>query len=125
MREDEWFISAVLELQTDMNNSGKEVIRELLNRRSETQPIGEASCGSVFRNPESGDSAAKLIDDCGLKGTCIGNACVSEKHANFIINTGNARASDIEKLILHVQEAVYEKYNVRLIPEVRIIGEVS
>jgi len=84
--------------------------------------MGEASCGSVFRNPEA-DHAARLIEACGLKGLCIGNACVSEKHANFIINRGGASADDIERLILHVQQVVKQRCGIALQTEVRIIGE--
>lgn len=119
----EWFISALLELQPDINQTGKNTLSEFLARRSQTQPIGEASCGSVFRNPGPDMAAAKLIESCGLKGQSIGMACVSMKHANFIINQGNASASDIEKLIEHVQQVVYEKHNINLLPEVRVIGE--
>jgi UDP-N-acetylmuramate dehydrogenase len=119
---EEWFVRAILTLQPDLNHSGKNMLRNLLNKRGKTQPIGEASCGSVFRNPEAADPAAKLIDSCGLKGTCIGNACVSEKHANFIINRGNASAKDIESLILHIKETVYTRTKISLIPEVQIVG---
>lgn len=119
---DEWFISAKLELHNDNEKTARLNIRELLAQRASSQPMGERSCGSVFRNPE-GDFAARLIDECGLKGKRIGGACVSEKHANFIINTGGASAADIEKLILHVQDAVREKYQIELQTEVRIVGE--
>jgi len=120
---DEWFVSATISLAPDVNRSGANTIRELLARRNETQPMGEASCGSVFRNPDQATPAARLIESCGLKGKGIGKARVSEKHANFIINTGNASAADIEQLIVHVQSVVYEKYRIRLVPEVRVIGE--
>jgi UDP-N-acetylmuramate dehydrogenase len=119
---EEWFVSATLQLKPDRYQTGNNTLRELLARRSDTQPMGEASCGSVFRNPEATVPAAKLIEACGLKGKKIGMASVSVKHANFIINTGNASAADIEKLIAHVQQVVYEKYQIRLIPEVRVIG---
>ena len=76
----------------------------------------------MFRNPP-GDYAARLVETCGLKGFRIGGAQVSTKHANFIVNTGNATAADIERLIEHVEEAVETRTNVRLIREVRIIGE--
>ena len=97
-------------------------MRQLLERRAAGQPIGRPSCGSVFRNPE-GDHAARLIEAAGLKGRCIGGACVSEKHANFIINTGNACATDIEQLIELVQSEVEAFSNIRLQTEVRIVGE--
>ncbi len=78
----------------------------------------------MFTNP-AGDHAARLIDASGLKGYCIGGACVSEKHANFIINTGSATARDIEELITHVRETVSQRQGVMLHPEVRVIGEVG
>ena len=76
----------------------------------------------MFRNPP-GDNAARLIDACGLKGFAIGGAVVSEKHANFIINTGAATAADIEALIHHVHNTVVDQHGVDLIPEVRIMGD--
>jgi UDP-N-acetylmuramate dehydrogenase len=82
-----------------------DAIRELLDKRKQSQPIGEWSCGSVFTNPP-GDHAARLIESAGLKGFRIGDASVSEKHANFIINHGAARAADVEALIAHVQRTV-------------------
>jgi len=100
-------------------------IRELLARRVATQPLNLPNAGSVFRNPP-GDHAARLIESCGLKGHAIGEARVSEKHANFIVNpSGRARAADIEALIGHVQRVVAEKTGVALETEVRIIGEVA
>jgi UDP-N-acetylmuramate dehydrogenase len=97
-------------------------IRTLLAQRKATQPIGELSCGSVFTNPP-GNHAARLIDQAGLKGFCIGGARVSEKHANFIINDGTASAADIEQVIEHVMQTVERVHGVRLQPEVRIVGE--
>jgi UDP-N-acetylmuramate dehydrogenase len=119
---DEWFVSADLLLKSDEGGKGEERIQELLNQRAESQPIGKASCGSVFRNPVS-DHAARLIEASGLKGKSVGGACVSEKHANFIINSGSASADDIESLILLIQEKVKLDHGVELIPEVRIVGE--
>jgi len=102
---DEWFISAELLLAGDGDKNGQARIQALLNKRTESQPTGKASCGSVFRNPES-DYAARLIEISGLKGQSIGNAQVSVKHANFIINSESASAEDIESLILLIQEKV-------------------
>jgi UDP-N-acetylenolpyruvoylglucosamine reductase len=97
-------------------------IKELLAKRIATQPLNLPNAGSVFRNPE-GDHAARLIESCGLKGYTVGGACVSEKHANFIVNpSGAAKASDIETLIAHVRNVVADKTGVVLDPEVRIIG---
>lgn len=119
---DEWFVACELVLTRGDGEASLARIRELLNRRGETQPTGLPSCGSVFRNPPS-DHAGRLIEACGLKGHCIGGACVSEKHANFIINTGDATARDIEVLIAHVQATVAREHGIELIAEVRVIGE--
>jgi UDP-N-acetylmuramate dehydrogenase len=118
----EWFLSGFFRFKHDADKGGKQRIKELLNKRSTTQPIGVYSCGSVFRNP-TGDYAARLIDTAGLKGYRIGGAHVSEKHANFIINDANASARDIEQLIAYVQAQVEAAHGVRLQPEVHIIGE--
>ena len=119
----EWFIEATFQFDPDVTPS-KETLDEMLERRKTTQPLGLPSCGSVFRNPP-GDHAARLIEAAGLKGHSIGGAQVSEKHANFIINTGDASATDIEELIEHVQQTVLEQHGVELVHEVRIVGEVS
>jgi UDP-N-acetylmuramate dehydrogenase len=119
---DEWFVTARLGLTHGDAQTAQARIRALLLRRGETQPTREPSCGSTFRNPP-GDFAARLIEAAGLKGTVIGGARVSEKHANFIINTGAATAADIEMLIRLVQERVEQASGVRLETEVRIVGE--
>jgi len=118
---DEWFVAAQLQLQPGDAQAALDNIKALLEKRSATQPTGVPSCGSVFRNPPN-DFAARLIETCGLKGERIGNAQVSEKHANFIVNLGEARAEDIEALIRYVQDRVAQQHDVRLEPEVRIIG---
>ena len=118
---DEWFIAARMEFERKPG-SNDAAIRELLERRKQTQPIGEWSCGSVFTNPP-GQHAARLIESAGLKGFRIGDASVSLKHANFIINHGAARAADIEALIVHVQQTVADFHHVELTTEVRIVGE--
>jgi len=89
-----------------------------------SQPVGNKSCGSVFRNPEN-DFAARLIESCKLKGATIGGAQISTKHANFIINIGNATAADIEELIIKVRSTVENECGVSMLAEVRIIGEVA
>jgi UDP-N-acetylmuramate dehydrogenase len=94
----------------------------LLDKRKQTQPIGEWSCGSVFTNPP-GHHAARLIEAAGLKGFRVGDASVSDKHANFIINHGAARAADVEAVILHVQRVVEKIHGISLHTEVRILGE--
>jgi len=119
---EEWFTAATFRLSTGDGQAGKARIKALLAERAERQPTGVASCGSVFRNPP-GDHAGRLVEAAGLKGFCIGGAQVSEKHANFIINTGNATAADLESLIRHVQAQVQARFGVHLEPEVRVVGE--
>jgi UDP-N-acetylmuramate dehydrogenase len=117
---DEWFIEAELEFEAGVGAS-MEHMKAMLDRRKDTQPLGLPSCGSVFRNPP-GDFAARLIDSCGLKGCRIGDAEISEKHANFIINRGEATALDIENLITYVQQTVADTTGIELQTEVRIVG---
>jgi UDP-N-acetylmuramate dehydrogenase len=119
--EEEWFIAATLALQAGDVTASQARVKALLSQRGETQPTGLSSGGSVFRNPV-GDHAGRLIEVCGLKGYTIGAAQVSDKHANFFINTGNALAADIEALINHVQEVVLTQAGVHLQPEVHIVG---
>ena len=121
--KDEWFVAAKLAFERS-KVANETQIRELLERRRASQPIGEWSCGSVFTNPP-GDHAARLIDTAGLKGFRIGGASVSEKHANFIINHGNATAVDLERLIQHVQDTVEKAHGLSLHPEVRIVGDAA
>ena len=118
----EWFLSAQLRLAKGATVKSQEKIRELLSKRAQTQPTNQPTCGSVFKNPP-GDYAARLIESSGLKGYCIGGACVSEKHANFIVNTGQATASDIEILIGYVRDEVQRQQNTLLECEVCILGE--
>jgi len=117
----EWFLEAELELEPGDAAASLERIRELLERRGRTQPIGLPTCGSVFRNPP-GDHAARLIEAAGLKGLCEGGAQISEKHANFIVNRGTASARDIARLIARVQSEVERTSGVHLVPEVHRIG---
>lgn len=120
--EGERFVAAQLELQSGDAGGGQARIRELLAKRGETQPTQQANAGSVFRNPP-GDYAARLIEACGLKGSCEGAACVSEKHANFIVNTGGASAAEVERLIERVVQTVSQQCGVQLEREVHIVGE--
>ncbi len=122
LADNEWFLSAVLQLQKGDPSSSIQKIKGLLEQRAETQPINKPTCGSVFKNPQ-GDYAARLIESCGLKGHQIGGACVSEKHANFIENRGDARAEDVEALIALIQSKVKEIHGVQLHTEVCTIGE--
>jgi len=121
-QQDEWFVSATLRLERQIEENIAIDIKQLLAKRAVLQPTGVASCGSVFRNPE-GEYAARLIEDCGLKGKSIGGAVVSEKHANFIINENNATATDIETLIQFIQKTVKNKHGILLQPEVKIVGK--
>ncbi|MGD2167030.1 MAG: UDP-N-acetylmuramate dehydrogenase [Gammaproteobacteria bacterium] len=123
--EGEWFIAATFRLEPGADqHEDAATIRSMLGRRAASQPLGQASCGSVFRNPPDA-AAGELIESCGLKGTRIGGARVSEKHANFIVNDGSATASDIEALIGHVRRCVFDATGIELQPEVRIVGEVD
>jgi UDP-N-acetylmuramate dehydrogenase len=117
----EWFVSAELQFEP-RGPEHTASMRALAEQRAQAQPLGEWSCGSVFKNPP-GDHAARLIEAAGLKGHRIGDAVVSEKHANFIINMGHASAADLERLIMHVRATVERLYGIVLEPEVRIIGE--
>lgn len=117
----EWFLAARLVLNPGDTAAGQARIRALLERRAATQPVGLPSCGSVFRNPP-GDHAARLIEAAGLKGLTIGGAQVSEKHANFIINLGEARATHIEALIARIQDEVARRFGVGLVTEVHRVG---
>lgn len=117
--QEEWFLSADFRFPPGEAAVSLEKIKTLLAHRKATQPINLPNCGSVFRNPP-GNYAAKLIEASGLKGYRIGDAGVSEKHANFIINHGHATAAEIESLIHHIQTTVKTKFNIELIPEVHI-----
>jgi UDP-N-acetylmuramate dehydrogenase len=118
---DEWFVAGHFCFPEGDTEQSQQAIKALLRKRSETQPIGAFSCGSVFRNPP-GDYAARLIEACGLKGKKIGGACVSVKHANFVINSEKATAADIEQLIQLVQDTVQQQTGVLLIREYHVMG---
>lgn len=120
---DEWFVEALFGFDPAVEAS-LDVLKQMMARRKDTQPLGLPSCGSVFRNPQ-GDHAARLIEAAGLKGFRIGGAEVSDKHANFIINSSDASAQDIEAVINHVQNTVAEVHGIDLVHEVRIVGEVA
>ena len=120
----EWFLSGVFKFEKDQQGlaQSKLKIKRLLTKRAETQPTKQANAGSVFKNPEN-DYAARLIESCGLKGKSINGAQISEKHANFIINKGDAKAKDVETLIEEIKAAVLMKHQIELETEVRVIGE--
>ncbi len=119
---DEWFLATTLKLQKGDTSESQQNIKMLLAKRANSQPTNQPSCGSVFKNP-TGDYAARLIEAAGLKGFKIAGAQVSEKHANFIINIGNATAADIEQLMAFVQAQVAQKHGINLQTEVCIVGE--
>jgi UDP-N-acetylmuramate dehydrogenase len=119
---EEWFLACTLSLSHGDGAAEQAAIRALLERRAATQPTGQPSCGSTFRNPP-GDHAARLIEASGLKGFGIGGAEVSTKHANFIINTGAASAGDIEQLIAHVAHEVERQQGIHLQTEVHMVGQ--
>ncbi len=119
---DEWFLGAWFKLDDGNAEIGQQKIKQLLATRLASQPLNLPSAGSTFRNPH-GDFAARLIEASGLKGYQIGGAQVSPKHANFIVNVGDATALDIELLIRHVRDTVLEKQGVALQQEVRVIGD--
>jgi UDP-N-acetylmuramate dehydrogenase len=121
-QNEEFFVAAWLKFGEGDVEAAKRDIKALMEKRSASQPLQMPNAGSVFRNPQ-GEHAAKLIEGCGLKGKRIGGAQVSEKHANFIVNTGAASAADIENLIGEVQVTVLQKTGINLHPEVKIVGE--
>ena len=118
----------ILEAKLKLKKGKKEDIElqmnEYLNQRKEKQPLEYPSAGSTFKRQE-GIITAKLIDECGLKGYKIGGAMVSEKHAGFIVNTGDATAKDVLELIKYVKDEVYKKYGVKIEEEVKIVGELE
>lgn len=118
------FVSAEFEFGHASDRDVPEELRHMLAERRASQPVGQPSCGSVFRNPQ-GDHAARLIEAAGLKGKRIGGALVSEKHANFILNSGDATAAEIEQLIALIQQEVTRQFHVQLTPEVRVVGHAA
>lgn len=116
----------VLSAEFELKNGDKDeiagIMRDLNARRRDKQPLNYPSAGSIFKRPE-GHFAGALIENAGLKGAGIGGAMVSEKHAGFIVNAGNATASDVIALIRHVQERVMAESGIALETEVRIVGE--
>ncbi len=114
-------VEAVLELTPDEPAAIKARMDELRVRREEKQPLELPSAGSTFKRPE-GYFAGKLIQDAGLRGYRVGGAQVSEKHTGFVVNMGGASAADVRQLIAEVQQRVYERFEVRLEPEVKMWG---
>ncbi|MED9873437.1 MAG: UDP-N-acetylmuramate dehydrogenase [Eggerthellaceae bacterium] len=117
----EVIVECELKLERAFSGNIHERMSTLLSRRKASQPLEFPSCGSVFRNPEDA-SAGALIESVGLKGKTCGGACISEKHANFIVNTGNASAEDVLTLIKMAREEVRRRYGIELETEVRFLG---
>lgn len=113
-------VEVTLKLRKKRKNKIKKIIREYLLRRRETQPLGTPNCGSIFKNP-NGDFAGRLIEAADCKGMRLGDAQVSTKHANFILNLGEAKARDVIKLITRVQKKVKDKFKILLEPEIKIM----
>ena len=120
----EVFVGAWLKLPPGDGDIARHEIKTLLAKRIASQPLQLPNAGSVFRNP-LGDHAARLIQECGLKGRQIGGARVSEQHANFIVNVSEATAADIENLIKEVQTTVNRKNGINLQCEVHIVGDAA
>lgn len=114
-------LSSVMQLSKGNKDRINALMADLNNRRRTKQPLEYPSAGSTFKRPE-GYFAGKLIQDAGLKGYSIGDACVSEKHSGFVINKGNATCKDILALIEYIQKVVYEKFSVKLETEVKFLG---
>jgi UDP-N-acetylmuramate dehydrogenase len=117
-------VAAHFELQPGETDAVRRRTREIRERRSASQPLAQANCGSIFKNPP-GHHAAALIEQAGLKGLRHGGARISDVHANFIVNEGGASASDVLTLIRKSQDEVSARFSVRLEPEVRIVGGVT
>lgn len=124
-------VGALLKLKKGDPGTIKNLIEESLERRKKTQPWGALTLGSIFKNPsgaksneEGGRKAGSLIEEAGLKGVRVGDARISDKHANFIVNEGGASARDIEILIALIKERVKEKFGVVLETEIKIVGEI-
>jgi len=109
-------------LHTDDPQAIQQRIAEAKRRRAVRQPVGKPNAGSIFRNPE-GQAAGRLIESVGMKGRRIGDAMVSEQHANFIVNMGRATAHDVKLLIDEIVDAVWQQKAVRLVSEIKLVGD--
>lgn len=120
----ERFIVTTVEFQLRRDTPERiaEKMRQAHQKRQATQPHGYPNAGSIFKNP-SGTHAGKLIEAAGLKGMSCGRAQISEQHANFIVNKGGATATEVKQLMEHVQQVIWDRNQVRLEPEVRLVGE--
>jgi UDP-N-acetylmuramate dehydrogenase len=124
LREDAVVVGARLSLAHGDHRTIRASMDEAREWRRRTQPLAEPNCGSVFKNPPAG-SAAQLIEDAGAKGMSVGGAAISTKHANFIVASNGARASDVLDLIRAVRERVLARSGVVLEPEVRLVGDLD
>ena len=113
---------ATLQLQEKNKDDIIRIVQEFLSYRLKTQPIGTLNVGSIFKNPK-GHFAAQLIENAGLKGFKIGQAQVSPKHANFIVNLGGAKAKEMKDLIFEIQQVVEKKFGIHLEPEIKFVGQ--
>ena len=113
-------LGAAFKLNAGNEEDIRSVMNENMRKRREKQPLEYPSAGSAFKRPE-GDFAARLIDECGLKGFSVGGAAVSEKHAGFVINKNNATAKDVRELMERVADIVFEKFGIRLESEIKYI----
>jgi len=119
--EDKIIIEAKFKLRHKLKEEIIKQVTKNLTERAKTQPLGTLNAGSIFKNPEN-NFAGKLIEECNLKSFRIGGAIVSEKHANFILNTGNATSDDVFRLIFELRRRVYEKFKIKLELEIKLIG---
>lgn len=115
-------LSAKMKLKKPKRPDSRRLIRALMKERIETQDWRYPSAGSIFRNPARGPGAGRLIDLCGLKGAAVGGACVSDRHANFIINKDRASSRDVSKLMEKIRKAVYDRFKIKLEPEVEVVS---
>ncbi len=122
MAENMIVVKTIIKLEKGSKEDIQAKMGELLSQRNSKQPVELPSAGSTFKRPE-GYFAAKLIDDSGLRGFSVGQAQVSTKHCGFVVNNGGATAKEVIELMDKVSEIVYDKFGVKLEPEVRIIGE--
>jgi UDP-N-acetylmuramate dehydrogenase len=111
-----------VQLKQGVRSEIERVVKDYLHFRRDTQPLAMPSAGCVFKNPPNG-SAGRLIEEAGLKGACVGDAGISMKHANFMVNRGQARAADVIALIGKVRSAIRRRAGVRLDLELKIVGE--
>ena len=116
-------ISAKLKLEKKPKDNIEAEMKKNLEKKRKTQELGYPSVGSIFLNPSGSSPAWEIIDKCGLRGKSMGGAAVSEKHANFIINRGNASAADVRRLIDEIQKIVFKEHQIMLKLETKLIGE--